>query len=77
MNATVQLSIPLTINQLADLIRAQLPKEERLKLVSLLQIDEEMEPTNEQIVSDFRSDYRALKTGMLKTRPAKEFLDEL
>ena len=76
MSATVPVSILLTTDQLADLIRTQLPKEERLKLASLLQA-EETEPTNEQIISDFIADYRALKNGTLKTRPIREVLDEL
>lgn len=77
MNATVQLNIPLTTNQLAGLIREQLPKEERLKLISLLQQEEETEPTNEQILSDFRADLKSLKEGTLKTRSLQELLDEL
>ena len=77
MNATVQLSVPLTTNQLANLIRQQLPKEERLKLVSLLQMEEEIEPTKEEILEDFRKDYIALQRGTLKTRPLQNLLDEL
>ena len=76
MNATVQLSIPLTTNQLASLIREQLPREERLKLISLLQ-QEETEPTDEQILNDFRADLKSLKQGTLKTRPLQELLNEL
>lgn len=77
MSATVQLNIPLTTNELAALIRTQLPKEERLKLVSLLQIDDESEPTAQEIVEQFRQDITALKQGTLKTRPLQELLDEL
>ena len=77
MSATVQLNIPLTISEWATLIRTQLPKEERLKLVSLLQIDDEKEPTTEEIIEHFRQDITALKQGTLKTRPLRELLDEL
>ena len=77
MNATIQLSVPLTTNQLANLIREQLPKKERLKLVSLLQVEEETEPTKEEILHEFRMACRELKQGTLKTRPLQELLDEL
>ena len=77
MNTTVQLSIPLTTNQLAGLIREQLPREERLKLVSLLQDDEDKEPANDESLENFRKAYRELKQGTLKTRPAIDFLNEL
>lgn len=75
MNATVQLSIPLTTNQLADLIRKQLSKEEQLRLVTMLQ--EEQEPAKEATLSDLRKDLTALRNGKLKTRPITELLNEV
>jgi hypothetical protein len=74
MEATLNVNISLSINQLADMIR-QLPKRERSKLDTLLQ--EEAEPSKEQILSQLKDDYIALQKGTLKTRPAKEFLAEL
>jgi len=35
------------------------------------------EPTKEQILADLKQSLIELKNGTLKTRPAKEFLDEL
>lgn len=37
----------------------------------------EQEPTKEQILADLKQSLIELKNGTLKTRPAKEFLDEL
>ena len=76
MSATLQLNIPLTTNELATLIRTQLSKDERLKLVSLLQTDDE-ELSTAEIVENFRQDVTALKQEKLKTRPLQELLDEL
>ena len=75
MNATMQLSIPLTTNQLADLIRKQLPREEQLRLATMIQ--EEQEPTKEAVLSSLHEDLTALKNGKLKTRPIRELLNEV
>ena len=77
MDDTINLNIPLTTNQLADLIRHQLPRKEQLRLASMLQAEEIGDSANEQILRDFRAACRELRQGTLKTRPAKEFLDEL
>ena len=75
MATTLQFNIPLTTIQLADLIRKQLPKEEQLQLVRMLQ--EEQEPTKETILSNLREDLTALKNGTLKTRPISDLLNEI
>ena len=69
-NTTIQLSL----NQLIALAK-QLPKKEQRKLVAILEEDDE--PTKEQILEQIKSDYIALKSGTLKTRPLSEFLAEL
>ncbi len=75
----VTLNIPLTVPQLADLIRHQLSRTEQLRLASLLQTDEEIdkEPTKQEILDSLRADFIALKKGTLKTRPLRDVLDEI
>lgn len=74
MNATSSFNIPLTFKQIVGLVK-QLPKSKQAKLVSLIQ--EEDEPTKEQILQNLKEDYIALQKGTLVTRPASEFLQEL
>ncbi|MFN3487598.1 MAG: hypothetical protein ACK4YV_00615 [Emticicia sp.] len=74
MNASSNLTIPLTFKQIVGLVK-QLPKSKQAKLVSLIQSDEE--PTKEQILQNLKEDYIALQKGTLVTRPASEFLQEL
>ena len=72
------LHIPTTdvsLTQLAQLIREQLPAQEREQLAALIQ--EEAAPTNEQFLQQLKEDYIALQKGTLKTRPAADFLAEL
>ena len=74
MNATSNLNIPLTFKQIVGLVK-QLPKSKQAKLVSLIQ--DEDEPTKEQILANLKEDYIALQNGTLVTRSASDFLDEL
>lgn len=74
MNASSNFNIPLTFKQIVGLVK-QLPKSKQAKLVSLIQ--EEEEPTKEQILQNLKEDYIALQKGTLVTRPASEFLQEL
>jgi hypothetical protein len=57
MEATLNFNIPLSINELAALIRAQLPAKDRLKLAQLLGDDEpdlDDEPSQEQLVAEIK-----------------------
>jgi len=79
MEATLKFTtnINLTVKELTALVK-QLPKKERLKLVSILQMeDEEPAPSKEQLLGQLKEDIIALKNGTLKTRPLKDLLDEL
>ena len=77
MEAT--LNIPLTVPQLADLIRRQLPRTEQLRLAALLQYEDDtyQEPTKQEILDNLRADFIALNKGTLKTRPLQDILDEI
>ena len=74
MNATSNLNIPLTFNQIVGLVK-QLPRSKQEKLVSL--IKEEEATTKEQILHNLKEDYIALQKGTLITRPLKDVLNEL
>ncbi|NIJ53448.1 hypothetical protein [Dyadobacter arcticus] len=78
MEKHLNLQLPLSFRQLTDLVR-QLPRQEREKLVSVLQKEMQRsdEPTKAQILKDLKQDYIALQKGELKTRPLKDILDEL
>lgn len=84
METTLNYNIPLSVNELAELIRDKFPKKERLKLVKLLQKDptEETfeEPTKEQLMEEIREAVREVnlaKQGKIKLQTLDEFLDEL
>lgn len=84
METTLNYNIPLSVNELADLIRDKFPRKERLKLVKLLQKEptEEAyeEPTKEQLMEEIREAVREVnlaKQGKMKSRPIQELLDEL
>ncbi len=83
MEATLNFNIPLSINELAQLIREQLPVSDRLKLAQLLGNDEpesDDEPTQEQLVAEIKQavhELNLVKQGKMKARPVKELLDEL
>jgi hypothetical protein len=69
--------ITLTFSQLAELV-LQLPKPERLRLVSILQDSDE--PSKEQILQDIREaieEVNLAKQGKIKLKSAREFINEL
>ena len=79
MATTLNFNIPLTLPQLAALLREQLPQKDRQKLVALLQESDD-EPTKEEIKEGIREAVREvnlIKQGKLKARPIQELLDEL
>ncbi|NBB21425.1 hypothetical protein GVN20_18810 [Runella sp. CRIBMP] len=70
-------NITLTFNQVAELTR-QLPKSDRLRLVTLLQ--EHDEPSKEQLLQDLREaieEVNLAKEGKVKLKSARDFIDEL
>ena len=77
METTLQLNTSISLSQLAQLLREQLPAADRNQLAAMIQEDADDEPTKEQILSQLKEDYIALQNGTLKTRPANEFLAEL
>ncbi|WP_373515637.1 hypothetical protein [Persicitalea sp.] len=87
MEATLNFNIPLSIYELADLIREQLPERDRTALAELLLSDQPEaeqddceEPTQEQLVEEMKQAVREvnlIKQGKAKGRPIKELLDEL
>ena len=87
MEATLNFHIPLSIDELADLIKDQLPVQERLKLAQLLtdevnpsEEDEDDEPTKEQIIEEIKQAVREVnlaKKGRLQLPTLNEFLNEL
>ncbi|MEI7581444.1 hypothetical protein [Runella sp.] len=83
MEANLNFNIPLSINELAQLIREQLPASDRLKLAQLLGADEPEandEPSQEQLVAEIKQavhELNLVKQGKMKARPVKELLDEL
>ena len=83
MEANLNFNIPLSINELAQLIREQLPASDRLKLAQLLGADEPEandELSQEQLVAEIKQavhELNLVKQGKMKARPVKELLDEL
>lgn len=78
MESTFNLNIPLTINELATILKKQLPKQDRQTLLHLLQ-DEEDVPIL-QLKSEIRQavvEINLVKKGKLKARPIQDLLDEL
>jgi hypothetical protein len=76
MEARIQITASLSISELASQIKRHFSAGERENLARLIQ-DEDVDPTSDQILSDFQEDYIALQNGTLKTRPAQDFLNEL
>ncbi len=86
MEATLNFNIPLSIRELAELIRQQLPERDRATLAELLLSDgyedeqDEDEPTQEQLVAEMKQAVREVnlaKRGELKLPTLNEFLNEL
>lgn len=82
MESTVNFTLPVSINEWAELIKSKFSMSERLKLAQLIQKEEELdeEPTKEQLMEEIREAVREvnlIKQGKLKGRPIQELLDEL
>ncbi|TAF94298.1 MAG: hypothetical protein EAZ32_17300 [Cytophagia bacterium] len=84
MEATLNLNLPLSVNELANFIREKLPTKDRLKLVQLLTIEmpesNEDEVSKQQLIAEVKQAVREVnlvKQGKLVARPVKELLDEL
>lgn len=83
LEATLNFNIPLSINELAQLIREQLPASDRLKLAQLLGADEPEsndEPTQEQLAAEIKQavhELNLVKQGKMKVPTLNEFLNEL
>ena len=86
MEAILNFNIPLSIHELAELIREQLPKQDRAKLAELLLLDQPEteqefdEPTREQLVAEMKQAVREVnlaKRGKLKLPTLDEFLNEV
>ncbi|MCU0471507.1 MAG: hypothetical protein MUF58_23275 [Arcicella sp.] len=77
MESTVNLNIPLTINELAVILRKQLPQQDRIALANLLQEDD---ISVEQLKIEIRQavkEINLVKKGKLTARPVQDLLDEL
>jgi outer membrane receptor for ferrienterochelin and colicin len=78
MESTFNFNIPLTINELAAILKKQLPTQDRQTLVHLLQ--DEQEVSMSQLKSEIRQavvEMNLIKKGKLKARPVQDLLDEL
>lgn len=82
MEATLNVTIPLSVKELATLIKAQLAFEDCRELAQILvdTEDEYEEPTKEQLIAEMMEAVREMnlvKQGKLKSRSLDELLDEL
>ena len=82
MEAIVNYSIPVSVKELAGLIKSKLSAKDQLKLVKILQKESEEyeEPTKEQLLQEIREaaeEINLIKQGKLKGRPIEELLNEL
>ena len=82
MEATLNFTIPLSVHELAALIKAQLAFDDRRELAQLLidNEEEDEEPTKEQLIAEMKQAVKEMNLigqGKLKSRPLQELLDEL
>jgi hypothetical protein len=78
MDSILNFNIPLTITELATLLRRQLPEKDRYELVEMLQNDGE--PTKQQLKVEMKQAIKELnlvKQGKLKARPIEDLLNEI
>lgn len=78
MESTVNINIPLTVNQLAEVIR-QLPKKEKAKLRQILNEDEEA-LTKVEVVKKIKEgldDVKLHKEGKVKLETLEDFLADV
>lgn len=76
METTLHFDTSVSLSELAQILKEQLPARDRQILADLLQEDEEA-PSKEEILSRLKEDYIALQNGTLKTRSLKDVLNEL
>ncbi|HEV7379064.1 MAG TPA: hypothetical protein VGN64_04675 [Dyadobacter sp.] len=76
METTLHFDTSISLTKLAQILREQLPANDRRTLANLLQ-EEEGDPFKQEILSRLKEDYIALQNGTLKTRSLKDVLDEL
>jgi hypothetical protein len=75
METTLHFDTSISLTKLAQILREQLPANDRRTLANLLQ--EEEDPSKQEILSRLKEDYIALQNGTLKTRSLKDVLDKL
>lgn len=77
MESTINFNIPLTINELAIILKRQLPQQDRITLASLLQDDEVSFNQLKEEMRQAVKEVNLVKKGKLNARPVQELLDEL
>lgn len=83
METNLHFTIPLTVNEWANLIRERLPATERIQLVGLLtsnESEQEEEPTKAQLMAEMKQAVQELhlvKEGKMKVPTLAEFLHDL
>lgn len=78
--STLNLTIPLTIPQLADMLRQQFSAKERQQLVQLMQEPKESDSTPPSVADDLReafAEVKAARQGQKQFRSLTDVLDEL
>ena len=79
--STLQLTIPLTIPQLADMLRTQFSPQERQQLMLLMQEPKVSQEVDEESVADSLRqaivELNQYKRGEITLQTLEEFLDEL
>jgi hypothetical protein len=79
MDSVFNLNIPVTIHELANILKRQLPKQDRQTLLHLLQ-EEDEDVSISQLKSEIRQavvEMNLVKKGKLQARPVEELLNEL
>jgi hypothetical protein len=79
MDSVFNFNIPITIHELANILKRQLPKQDRQTLLHLLQ-EEDEEVSVSQLKSEIRQavvEMNLVKKGKLQARPVEELLNEL
>ncbi len=77
MENTILINIPLTVTQLAEVIR-QLPKKEKTKLREILNEDKTL--TKEEVVEKIKeglNDVKMHKEGKIKLETLEDFLSDV
>ena len=77
MESTINFNIPLTVNELAVILKKQLPQQDRLTLANLLQDDEISFNQLKEEIRQAVKEVNLVKKGKLNARPVQDLLDEL